>query len=195
MPAGMSHDASNNQELERERTRAKTLCHEFISVSPAEPDRSIGSFGCNMRCPFCQNDSISQRGEGEAAFQTATPAELADTALRLKADRGNIGLAYTYNEPLVGWEFVRDCAREVRARGMANALVSNGCAEAAVVAGIASISPDIPLHVTRFFPRWRMADAQPTPVATVRHLADVVGRRLRHVLTGNCKRATTRKCA
>lgn len=83
---------------------------------------SIGSFGCNMRCPFCQNDSISQRGEGEAAFQTATPAELADAALRLKKSEGNIGLAYTYNEPLVGWEFVRDCAREVRARGIAAVL-------------------------------------------------------------------------
>ena len=57
---------------------------------------------------------------------------------------------------------------------------------AAVAAFIASVSPEIPLHVTRFFPRWRMADAQPTPVATVRHLADVARARLRRVLTGNC---------
>ena len=56
----------------------------------------------------------------------------------------------------------------------------------AVAAFIASVSPDIPLHVTRFFPRWRMADAQPTPVATVRHLTDVARARLRHVLVGNC---------
>ncbi len=214
---------------------------------------SVGSYGCNMRCPFCQNDAISQRGKGDAAFQAATPAELADAALRLKAERGNIGLAYTYNEPLVGWEFVRDCAKEIRARGMANVLVSNGCAEAnvveeiaplidaanidlkgpsqafydwaggdfaavcgtirilhsagchvevttlvvpgrndadadidAIAAFIASVSPDIPLHVTRFFPRWQMADAQPTPVATVRRLADVARRRLSSVLVGNC---------
>ena len=220
---------------------------------PGSKVLSVGSYGCNMRCPFCQNDAISQRGEDEMSFQAATPTELADAALRLKAERGNIGLAYTYNEPLVGWEFVRDCACEVRARGMANVLVSNGCAEAdvveeiapfidaanidlkgpsqgfydwaggdfaavcgtirilhsagchvevttlvvpgrndsdsgidAIAAFIASVSPDIPLHVTRFFPRWRMADAQPTPVATVRRLADVARRRLSRVLVGNC---------
>ena len=220
---------------------------------PGSTVLSIGGYGCNMRCPFCQNDAISQRGEGDAAFQAATPAELADAALRLKAERGNIGLAYTYNEPLVGWEFVRDCAREVHARGMVNILVSNGCAEAdvvselaplvdaanidlkgpsqkfydwaggdfaavcgtirilhsagchvevttlvvpgrndsdsdidAIAAFVASVSPEIPLHVTRFFPRWQMADAQPTPVATVRRLADVARRRLRRVLVGNC---------
>ena len=51
---------------------------------------------------------------------------------------------------------------------------------------LASVSPDLPLHVTRFFPRWRFLDAPPTPVATVRRLADVARRRLRRVLVGNC---------
>ena len=219
---------------------------------PGENVLSVGSFGCNLRCPFCQNDSISQRGEDGVSCQTATPVELADLALKVKRERGNLGLAYTYNEPLVGWEFVRDCAREVRARGMLNVLVSNGCAEAAVVdelaplidaanidlkgpsqeyydwvggdfaavchtiralhaAGchvevttlvvpgrndadgdveaiaefIASVSPDLPLHVTRFFPRFRMSDAQPTPTAVVRRLAEVARGRLKCVLTGN----------
>ena len=214
---------------------------------------SVGSYGCNLRCPFCQNDAISQHGARESDYRTATPAELADLALSLRDGRGNIGLAYTYNEPLVGWEFVRDTAREIRDRGLVNVLVSNGCAEAGVIeelaplidaanidlkgpsqayydwvdgdfeavcrtirtlheagchvevttlvvpgrndadadidtvaAFLASVSPDIPLHVTRFFPRWRMADAQPTPVATVRHLADVARARLRRVLVGNC---------
>jgi len=214
---------------------------------------SVGSFGCNLRCPFCQNDTISQLGEGQVPFQSATPKELADLAQRLKGEQGNIGLAYTYNEPLVGWEFVRDCAKEIRARGMLNVLVSNGCASKEVVVElaplidaanidlkgpsqafydwvggdfkavcrtidmlhgtgchvevttlvvpgrndsesdidaiasfIASISPDIPLHVTRFFPRFHMADTPPTPISTVRSLADIARRRLRRVLTGNC---------
>ena len=56
----------------------------------------------------------------------------------------------------------------------------------AIAAFVASISPDIPLHVTRFFPRWRMSDARPTPVAAVHRLADVARRRLSHVLVGNC---------
>jgi len=213
---------------------------------------SVGSYGCNLRCPFCQNDGISQHGGDEVPCRTATPAELAGLAESLR-DQGNIGLAYTYNEPLVGWEFVRDCAREIHARGMLNVLVSNGCASEAVVAEVAplidaanidlkgpsqeyydwvggdyasvcrtiealhksgchvevttlvvpgkndddsaieaiaeyvaSISPDIPLHVTRFFPRWRMSDASPTPVATVRRLAEIASRRLGRVVVGNC---------
>ena len=215
---------------------------------------SVGSYGCNLRCPFCQNDSISQHGEGEVAAQSATPAELADAALSAQMrGTGNLGIAYTYNEPLVGWEFVRDCAREVRARGMLNVLVSNGMAEAAVVeelaplidaanidlkgpsqeyydwvggdfaavrrtieilhsAGchveattlvvpgrndavadietiasfLASLSPDIPLHVTRFFPHYRLLDVPPTPVDTVRHLAAAARSHLRRVVIGNC---------
>ena len=214
---------------------------------------SVGSYGCNLRCPFCQNDSISQVGEEGSDFRTATPVELADLAERLGRERGNIGLAYTYNEPLVGWEFVRDCAVEIRRRGMCNVLVSNGCAESSVVeelaplldaanidlkgpsqefydwvggsydavcrtigilhrAGchvevttlvipgrndsdeaidaiasrIASVSPEIPLHVTRFFPRFQMTDAEPTPVATIRRLVSRAGRVLSRVLPGNC---------
>ena len=56
----------------------------------------------------------------------------------------------------------------------------------AIAAFVASISSDTPLHVTRFFPRWRMLDASPTPVATVRRLADIARRRLSRVLVGNC---------
>ena len=210
---------------------------------------SIGSFGCNLRCPFCQNDSISQRGEGDVPVERITPAQLAEVALRLKDERGNIGVAYTYNEPLVGWEFVRDAAREVRARGLLNVIVSNGCGEAAVIdelaplidaanidlkgpsqkyydwlggdfaavcrtiqtlhargchvevttlvvpgkndreedmdaiaSFIASVSPEIPLHVTRFYPRFQMMDTPPTSTATIQRLADVARRHLKHVL-------------
>ncbi len=213
---------------------------------------SIGSYGCNLRCPFCQNDSISQQGAEAVPFRAVAPGELADLALQARRTQGNLGLAYTYNEPLVGWEFVRDCASEVRARGMKNVLVSNGCAETAIVealaplldaanidlkgpsqeyydwvggdfaavcrtirslheagchvevttlvvpgrndreedietiaAFVASVSPDMPLHVTRFFPRFQMTDVHPTPVATIYHLADVARRQLHHVLTGN----------
>lgn len=88
---------------------------------------SVGSFGCNMNCPFCQNYEIAGAGEDFPA-ESAAPGRLAELAEQLKA-RGNIGLGYTYNEPLVGWEFVRDCAVEIRARGMKNVLVTNGTAE------------------------------------------------------------------
>jgi pyruvate formate lyase activating enzyme len=55
-----------------------------------------------------------------------SPEELADIALEYK-DEGNIGVAFTYNEPLVGYEFVVDAAKEVHKRGMKTVLVSNGC--------------------------------------------------------------------
>lgn len=221
--------------------------------NPGRPILSVGSFGCNLRCAFCQNHAISQVGAEEVETEKMTPVALAELAARLARERGNLGVAYTYNEPLVGWEFVRDCAQEIRARGLTNVLVSNGVAtpeiiaelapllnaanidlkgpdqrfydwvggdfatvcatiralhEAgvhvevttlivpgrndrdedidAIAAFLAEISPDLPLHVTRFFPRWRLQDGNPTPVATVRHLADIARRRLRLVLIGNC---------
>ena len=96
---------------------------------------SVGSYGCNLRCPFCQNNSISW---SEAAMRLANQAEyidartLADIAASYQ-NRGNIGVAFTYNEPLIGYEFVRDTAKLVRERGMKNVMVTNGTAELAVL--------------------------------------------------------------
>jgi pyruvate formate lyase activating enzyme len=84
---------------------------------------SVGSFGCNMHCSFCQNWEISTSAGGDE--REVSPAELAQTALSL-VNRGNIGLAYTYNEPLINYEFVSDCAVLIRKNGLKNVLVSNG---------------------------------------------------------------------
>ena len=96
---------------------------------------SVGSYGCNLRCPFCQNNEISWSGEAlreGARARTVTPEELVRTAVRAR-ERGNIGLAFTYNEPLVGWEFVLDAAREARRAGLVNVLVTNGTADLPVL--------------------------------------------------------------
>ncbi len=96
---------------------------------------SVGSFGCNIRCPFCQNSEISWSKEVLGMAQRAayvSPEELVKIALRYR-DQGNIGVAYTYNEPLIGYEYVRDCARLVKEAGMKNVLVSNGTAELAIL--------------------------------------------------------------
>ena len=87
---------------------------------------SVGSYGCNLRCPFCQNSAISMADGRHARIVEVSPEGLAEKAEELVA-RGNIGIAYTYNEPLVGYEFVRDCAALVKARGMKNVAVTNGC--------------------------------------------------------------------
>ena len=211
---------------------------------------SVGSFGCNLRCPFCQNAEIAAAGV-EIPTQDCPPETLIREALRLRS-RGNIGIAYTYNEPLVGYEYVRDCVVLAHEAGLLNVLVTNGtiqeepwCAllpqidainldlkgftecwyqelggdletvkrsivlaaqschvevttlvvpgkndseeEMRALSGwLSSVCPDIPLHISRFFPRHHMTDCSPTPVETVYRLADVARERLRYVYTGNC---------
>ena len=96
---------------------------------------SVGSYGCNLRCPFCQNSEISW-GPGVNVFAGhksenilfVAPTELVSLAERY-AGEGNIGVAFTYNEPLTGYEYVRDTAKLVHEKGMKNVLVSNGTAE------------------------------------------------------------------
>lgn len=99
---------------------------------------SLGSYGCNMRCPFCQNASIAQVGPDEVSWRVVSPAEIVDTALGLSARRC-IGIAYTYNEPLINWEFLRDTGRMAREKGLVNVLVSNGMATERVVREIAPL--------------------------------------------------------
>lgn len=212
---------------------------------------SVGSYGCNLSCPFCQNHDISMADETQAEYTEMSPDELADLADQCRG-QGNIGVAFTYNEPLVGYEYVRDTARLVHERGMKNVLVTNGTAELAVleevlpfidamnidlkgfeeswyrklggdletvkrfiaraakschvelttliVPGendgeeemerearwIASIDPEIVLHVTRFFPRYHMRDREPTEVRNVYELRNIAGKYLKYVYTGNC---------
>lgn len=86
---------------------------------------SVGSYGCNLRCPFCQNASIACAGPTDVPWREMQPSELVELADSVR-DQGNIGIAFTYNEPLVGYEFVRDTARLAHERGLANVLVSNG---------------------------------------------------------------------
>ncbi len=93
---------------------------------------SVGSFGCNLRCPFCQNYEISMTGPAAEGTYYVSPQELAKAAQRLERE-GNIGVAFTYNEPLVGWEYVLDTAKLVRQAGMKNVLVTNGTASSSVL--------------------------------------------------------------
>lgn len=92
---------------------------------PGSKILSVGSYGCNMSCPWCQNDSISR---GRVDADTLSCEELVDMAERTR-DRGNIGIAFTYNEPSVGFEFVRDTAILAKKRGLMNVMVSNGMLE------------------------------------------------------------------
>jgi pyruvate formate lyase activating enzyme len=209
---------------------------------------SVGSFGCNFHCDFCQNWAIAQQ---EAPYRLMQPAELVLLAAQAARD-GNIGLAYTYNEPLVGVEFVLDCSRLIRRQQQKNVLVTNGyinadpleellpwidaanidlkawnekfynricggllepvkktissCAESchlevttllipglndsedeieALAGFLASISPDIPWHLSRHHPDYRMKEPAPISRPRMEMLAELARRKLKNVWLGN----------
>jgi len=83
---------------------------------------SLGSWGCNLRCDFCQNWHLST---AEVPGTRLSPDEAVQLALR-EQPNGNVGLAYTYNEPLIWFEYVLDTAQAARERGLRNVLVTNG---------------------------------------------------------------------
>ena len=86
---------------------------------------SAGTFGCNMKCPFCQNHEIARAGEFDFKTYEVSPKELVKIAEN-KRDVGNIGIAFTYNEPLVGFEYVYDTAKLAKENNLETVLVSNG---------------------------------------------------------------------
>ena len=222
---------------------------------------SAGSYGCNLRCPFCQNYQISWSEEAYRLAKTAeyiSPEELAGIAAQTR-NRGNIGVAFTYNEPLIGWEYIRDTAKLVHEECMKSVIVSNGTASLEVLeeltpyidamnidlkgftdhyyneilggdramtmafieeavkhchvelttlivpgendsedeiremcSWIASLTTDngtgkdIPLHISRFFPRFNMTDRDATSVKHIYKLANIAREQLTYVYTGNC---------
>lgn len=212
---------------------------------------SLGTTGCNLACGFCQNWQISQE---EAETQYVSPREAARLAgIGAGPGRTSMGLAYTYSEPLVWWEYVHDTAALVRDKGLKNVLVTNGyvaekpliellplidamnvdvkgftegfyagvcrgrlapvlrTVELAHGAGthvevttllipglndgpeelellsrwIAGLSPEIPLHFSRYFPNYRMRTPGPTPAGTLLRARDIASRHLQYVYIGN----------
>jgi len=84
---------------------------------------SVGANGCNLACRFCQNWQLS---EGLATTEYVAPERLAARG----RDRGSIGLAFTYNEPTIWFEYILDVARPLREAGGKVVLVTNGYLEA-----------------------------------------------------------------
>ncbi len=217
---------------------------------PGSKVLSVGSYGCNLSCPFCQNYDIASVGEEHfAELHTATPEKLLEIA-EDTIPEGNIGIAYTYNEALVGYEFVLDTAKLIHEAGLLNVLVTNGHVTrqvleeilpyidamnidlkcfteegykklggdlrtvmefietshkechveitSLIVPGlndsegemedeakwIASLDPDIPLHITRYFPRYKYREA-PTDIILMKELKAVAEKHLNRVLLGN----------
>jgi len=110
----------NISALHKDPIEKKPLYHYF----PGNSILSIGSVGCNMRCRCCQNWQISQAGTEEYQFERQlTPDEILHIAI---SDKDNLGVAYTYNEPGMWFEYMMDIARLSNKNGLKNVMVSNG---------------------------------------------------------------------
>jgi len=96
----------------------KPLYHYF----PGSKILSIGSYGCNMSCDFCQNFHISQNIP-ESHNRPMMPEQIVNEALNA---RKNLGIAFTYNEPVIWFEYMKDVAEGVKKAGMHTVVVSNG---------------------------------------------------------------------
>lgn len=83
---------------------------------------SVGSFGCNFHCPFCQNFTIAK---GAPSTRRISPGEIVDEALKARVP----SISYTYNEPTVFYEMVLETAKLAKKQGIKNILVTNGYME------------------------------------------------------------------
>jgi len=96
----------------------KPLYHFY----PASEILSFGTVGCNFRCQFCQNWEISQQDFERATIRTIT----SDEAVRLAKNSDSVGIAYTYNEPLINYEWILETAQLAQRYDLKNVLVTNG---------------------------------------------------------------------
>jgi len=214
---------------------------------PGKKIVSIGSYGCNFHCPFCQNYTISMEYNG-IKCDHLTPEMIKEVAVLAVPD-GNIGIAYTYNEPLIGYEFIKECSTITNNAGLLNVLVTNGFINEAplkellltidalnidikgyrdrtynkvggtldtvkkaiqlaneschvevttlvvpdenvdeveeIAKWLSTIDPEIPYHLSRFFPRYKFSDRAPTPPEIMYKLYDTAKKYLKTVFLGN----------
>lgn len=233
----------------------------FYNFKPGAKVLSFGTPGCNFSCIFCQNSSLSQRAhERGFAFDgdLTNPEIVVEMAQQNHVD----GIAYTYSEPTIFFEFARDVILAARhkswARSLFHVFVSNGffshelldlvekerlvsainidlkfmdIEKYRTVCGgrlrpvlenvkriwelrelihmeiinlvipnendskadldrlcefLAGISPEIPLHFSRFFPRYHLTNRPPTPTDTLleaKEIAESFG--LKYIYIGN----------
>lgn len=207
---------------------------------------TAGFYGCNLSCPFCQNSMISMADETNANWRYFSVEKLCQIAAE---EWNNIGIAFSYNEPLISYEYIRDCFSRLKEKNMKTAIVTNGivslevlkkvlpytdamnidykgdgecykklggseemvrstieyvydkchlevttllvpglnCTEkfiAKEAKWLSELNPDIPLHLSRYFPRYKY-HAAPTDISFMEKAADIAGKYLKYVYLGN----------
>ena len=96
----------------------KPLYHFY----PGSKIFSIGTFGCNLECGFCQN--------WEIAHSNPVTVEISDgDILKLAKSNSSIGVSYTYNEPSIWYEYILNMSKKVKGKGLKNVYITNGYIE------------------------------------------------------------------
>jgi pyruvate formate lyase activating enzyme len=224
-----------------------------LSLSSRNCHPFLGTVGCNLSCKFCQNWEISQYpklNNYKVFGEEYSPQEIVSIAERFKTP----SISYTYNEPVIFFEFAYDIMKLAYERGIKNIFVSSGyeteevlersvpllsamnidlksfsddfyqriCGARlkpvlkaiekayklgiwieittllipgyndsegeirAIARFIKELSPDIPWHISRFFPAYLMGDLPPTPVSTLKRAYEIGKEEgLRYVYVGN----------
>jgi len=213
---------------------------------PSQGILSLGTYGCNFKCKFCQNFRISQQ-------QPTTTYQTPNQIIKQAQERNIMGIAYTYSEPMVWYEYVYETAVKAHEAGLKNVLVTNGyinqpplkklskyidaanidlksyhndfykdiCGGSKepvletikylydkvhveittlivtnqndgleeleeIFKWIASLSEDIPLHLSRYFPNYEMEEPA-TPTAKMEAAYDLAKEHLNYVYIGNMR--------
>ncbi len=222
----------------------KPLYHFY----PGKEIISIGSIGCNFKCPFCQNFEISQSTYEDVTMRDVSSEEI----VSLAKEYNSFGISYTYNEPLINYEFLLETSYLAHRYGLMNVLVTNGYINEApltnllpfidaanidvkafknefykrqckssigpvlrtvelmfkakkhieitnliipslndsldeikdLVDWISSLSVEIPLHFSRYFPAYKMSISA-TPLSTLKKARELALKKLRFVYLGN----------
>jgi pyruvate formate lyase activating enzyme len=145
--------ARNNDPIEKK---------PFFHVYPGSRSYSIATVGCNLTCRFCQNWDIALAAPEDFRVEFCAPAEIARTA----SDAGCRTLAYTYNEPTVFYEYLRDCALAGRERGVESVIVSNGYIEAKPLEALLPLLRAVKIDLKAFSQNFygRVCDGELQPV-------------------------------
>ena len=219
----------------------------LLRFHPGTRILSIGSYGCNFSCPFCQNSMISMADQNSVDWCFIDADAM---AARVLETPDNLGIAFTYNEPMIDYEYIIDVARRVKDQGKQIVAVTNGSVSLPVwektapyldalnidlkgpasfyreIGGslnavkdaiaychdkchvevttliipgkndderfireeaqwLASLDPDIPLILSRYFPRYHYQIPATDP-RVIYHLRDIAAEYLNDVYTGNC---------
>lgn len=221
-------------------------------VHPGSSQFSIATVGCNLSCKFCQNWRISQVRAKETEGKVP-PEEVVENAQENDCE----GIAYTYTEPTVFFEYAYDIAKLAKEAGLSNYFITNGYIEEKPLKKIApyldaanidlksfdpefykkltgarlepvkkaiklyyendvwieltnliipgynddpdfirkmarwmvkELDPDVPLHISRFFPAYEMEDVEPTPLQILKEAYNIAKNEgLNFVYIGNAR--------